>query len=97
MLYKKFQLKRRYVKFFFYFYQPSCEHKKMFFFLFNTENLGAFSSHDLGRHIHRFGGPPTGSFIVADKSVLQPSVAPALFMDITHDNEPLMRVGNSFI
>ena len=62
--------------------------KKLLF----IENLGAYSSHDLGRHIHRYGGPPTGSFIEADKSVLQGSVAPALFMDITHDNESLIKV-----
>ena len=60
---------------------------------FFVENLGAFSPHDLGRHIHRYGGPATGSFMVPNKSVLQPSVAPALFMDITHDNEPLLKVG----
>lgn len=56
------------------------------------ENMGAFSPYDLGRHIHRFGGHPVGSFIAPTARPLMPSVAPALFMDITHDNESLYTV-----
>jgi len=66
--------------------------KKEIYKLFVLENMAAHSPHDLGRHIYRYGGPPTGSFMLPNKRPLRPSVAPALFMDITHDNESLYEV-----
>lgn len=52
------------------------------------ENMGASSPRDLGRHVHRFGGDAVGSFLKTSQP-LRPSMAHAIFMDVTHDNPSL--------
>ncbi|KAF6018830.1 AGL [Bugula neritina] len=53
------------------------------------EALSSNSMSDLGRMVHRYGGKPVGSFVQPSVQVLAPSVAHALFMDATHDNESI--------
>lgn len=53
--------------------------------------MGASSPRDLGRHVHRFGGDAVGSFLKTSQP-LRPSMAHAIFMDVTHDNPSLFEV-----
>lgn len=48
------------------------------------EAMSAWDAHELGRLVHRYGGVPVGSFFNSQK--LGSKVAPALFLDQTHDN-----------